>query len=102
MSSAVFWVIGAILALSAALTLVRIVRGPSVLDRVVAADVLVSTIVCVLATEAAATRHSATLPILIALSLVGFMSAVAVARFVPRDRDPDEAPFEDPRTEEQL
>lgn len=81
------WVIGVILVLSALLTLVRIVRGPSVLDRVVASDVLVSIIVCVLAVEAAATDHSTTLPILISLSLVGFTGSVAVARFVARDRD---------------
>lgn len=92
----VLWVIGAILVLSALLTLVRIVRGPSVLDRVVASDVLVSIIVCVLAVEAAATDHSTTLPILISLSLVGFTGSVAVARFVARDRDVPMGPGQPP------
>lgn len=80
-------VIGVVLLISALLTLIRIVRGPSVLDRAVAADVMVSIIVCVLAVEAAATAHSTTLPILITLSLIGFIGSVAVARFVARDRD---------------
>ncbi|MDF8266538.1 monovalent cation/H+ antiporter complex subunit F [Luteipulveratus flavus] len=86
-SDLAFWVIGGLLTLAALLALVRIVRGPSVLDRVVGTDVLVSIVVCALGTEAALTRHSTTLPILISLSLVAFVGAVAVARFVARDRD---------------
>lgn len=80
-------VIGVVLGVSALLTLARIVRGPSILDRAVAADVMVAIIVCVLAAEAAVTEHSTTLPILISLSLIGFIGSVAVARFVARDRD---------------
>jgi multicomponent Na+:H+ antiporter subunit F len=88
----VIWVIGVVLLVSAALTLIRIIRGPSILDRAVASDVMVSIIVCVLAVEAAVTDHSTTLPILISLSLIGFIGSVAVARFVARERDaPGEA-----------
>jgi multicomponent Na+:H+ antiporter subunit F len=78
---------GLLLFAAAALTVVRIVRGPSVLDRVVASEVLVATVICALGLEAALTRHTTTLPILISLSLVGFVGSVAVARFVARDRD---------------
>jgi len=81
------WIIGALLAVSAALTLVRITRGPSVLDRVVATDVLVSIVVCALGAYAALTEAWTTLPLLISLSLVGFLGSVAVARFVARDTD---------------
>lgn len=96
MTTVAFWVIGVTLFAAAALALLRIIRGPSVLDRVIATDVLVSIVVCVLATEAAATRHPTTLPLLIALSLVGFTGSVAVARFVARDRDPQRNPQETP------
>jgi multicomponent Na+:H+ antiporter subunit F len=41
--------------------------------------------------EAAVTKHSATLPILISLSLVGFVGSVSVARYVARDRDDSSA-----------
>ncbi|SOC57734.1 monovalent cation/H+ antiporter complex subunit F [Ornithinimicrobium cerasi] len=82
-------VVGGLLALSALLTLIRITIGPSVLDRVVATDVLVSIVVCALGAHAALTSGSTTLPLLISLSLVGFMGSVAVARFVARDRDPE-------------
>ena len=80
--------IGAVLVASALLTLVRIVTGPSVLDRIVATDVLVAIVVCSLGVYAALTGTASTLPILVSLSLVGFMGSVAVARFVARDTDP--------------
>lgn len=75
------------LTIAALFVIVRMTRGPSVLDRVVASDVLVSIVVCGLGIEAAVTRHTTTLPILISLSLVGFVGAVSVARFVARDHD---------------
>ena len=81
------WIIGGLLALSAFLTLIRITIGPSVLDRVVASDTMVSIVVCALGAYAALTEAWTTLPLLISLSLVGFMGSVAVARFVARDRD---------------
>lgn len=52
-----------------------------------ATDVLVSIVVCALGAYAALTDAWTTLPLLISLSLVGFMGSVAVARFVARDRD---------------
>lgn len=81
------WAIGGLLFFSALLSLIRITLGPSVLDRVVASDVLVSIVVCALGAYAALTDAWTTLPLLISLSLVGFMGSVAVARFVARDRD---------------
>jgi multicomponent Na+:H+ antiporter subunit F len=81
------WLTGGLLTLSALLTLLRIVVGPSVLDRVVATDVLVSIVVCSLGAHVALNPGSSALPLLISLSLVGFMGSVAVARFVARDRD---------------
>ncbi|WP_298889969.1 monovalent cation/H+ antiporter complex subunit F [uncultured Serinicoccus sp.] len=81
------WIVGGLLAVSATLTLIRITIGPSVLDRVVATDVLVSIVICALGAYAALSDAWTTLPLLISLSLVGFLGSVAVARFVARDRD---------------
>ncbi|GAB78893.1 multisubunit sodium/proton antiporter, MrpF subunit [Austwickia chelonae] len=83
----VIWVIGAMLVSAAVLAVVRIVRGPTVIDRAVANEVLVAIMVCALGVEAATTRHDTTLPILISLSLTGFLASVSIARFVGRDRD---------------
>ena len=85
------------LGLSALLAVGRIVRGPSVLDRTVATEVLVTTVVCSLGALAASTRNATTLPIVISLSLVGFLGAVSVARFIPQPRDEDPAQAAPPR-----
>lgn len=76
----------AILGVSAALTVYRMTVGPTMLDRVIAMDVLVAIVVCGLGVEAAFHRHATTLPILVVLSLIGFVGSVSVARFAARDR----------------
>lgn len=80
----------ALLAVAALLLIARISLGPTMLDRVVALDVLVAVIICGLGLEAAANRHATTLPVLGVLSLVGFVGSVSVARFT-RGKDDVEA-----------
>lgn len=79
-----------VLTISALLAVARIAVGPTVLNRALANDVLVATLVCTLGLEAVISDHSSTLPILISLSLLGFISTVAISRFVARDIDEDE------------
>jgi len=79
--SAVLAICVAMLGAAALLLVIRISRGPTMLDRVVALDVLVSVVICGLALEAAVNRHATTLPILGVLSLLGFVGSVSVARF---------------------
>ena len=81
---------GVVLTVSALLALLRIIRGPTVLNRVVALDVLVSILVTTLGLEAAYNRHTTTVPIMVALALVGFLSSVSVARFVAREDEEGE------------
>jgi multicomponent Na+:H+ antiporter subunit F len=76
---------GTALFVAALLVLVRIVRGPTMLDRVIATDVLVAVIVCAVGLEAAVFRHGTTLPVLLTVSLFAFISAVSVARFIVPD-----------------
>ena len=85
--NAVLFVCVAVLGIAALLLLVRISRGPTMLDRAVALDVLVAVLVCGLALEAAMNRHTTTLPILVVLSLIGFVSSVTIARFTPGSDD---------------
>jgi multicomponent Na+:H+ antiporter subunit F len=75
-----------LLMIAAALTVLRMSRGPSSLDRVVAADVLVAVVIAGLALEAIINHHTTTLPVMLVLSLLGFAGSVAIARFVA-DRD---------------
>ena len=79
-------IVSALLVTAMALVLVRIVRGPTTLDRVVAIDVLLAVVVCAIAAEAAYTRDATSLPILVVLSILGFIGSVSVARFAPRSR----------------
>ncbi|MCL2464163.1 MAG: monovalent cation/H+ antiporter complex subunit F [Micrococcales bacterium] len=74
-------VCGVLIAAGAALAIVRMARGPSILDRTVALDVVVTCIVAAFALYAALARRTDVVPILVALSLVGFIGSFAVARF---------------------
>ncbi len=78
---------GGILGIAALLLVIRISLGPTMLDRMVAFDVLVAVIICGLALEAAVHRHTTTLPVLVVLSLLGFVGSVSVARFSPGSDD---------------
>ncbi|TFC42774.1 sodium:proton antiporter [Cryobacterium sp. TMT1-21] len=64
------------------LALYRIIRGPSVLDRVIASDVLVATVICALGAEMALNRHVDTLPVLLVLALFAVLGSLSVARFL--------------------
>ena len=74
-----------LLSVTALLALARIYRGPSLLDRVVAADLLLATMLGAVGAEAAVNRHATTLPVLVVLSLLGFVGSVALVRFAVRE-----------------
>lgn len=81
-------VIYVVFAAAALLTLWRIVIGPSILDRAVASDVLLTEVLCVLGAEMAINQHTRTLPVLLIIAAVGVFGSVSIARFVAR-RDQD-------------
>ncbi|SCG17750.1 multisubunit sodium/proton antiporter, MrpF subunit [Micromonospora echinofusca] len=70
---------------TALLALIRLYRGPSLIDRVVAADMLLATMVGAVGAEAAVNRHATTLPVLVALSMLGFVGSVSLVRFAVRE-----------------
>lgn len=81
-------VILVVFAAAALLALVRIVRGPSILDRVVATDVLLTEIMCLLGAEMVINHHTRTLPVLLIIAAVGVFGSISVARFVARRDNP--------------
>lgn len=85
-AAVILWIGVAVLGVAAVLTLIRMARGPSTLDRVVAADVIIAVVIAGLAMEASLNHHATTLPILVVLSMLGFTGALSMARFVA-DRD---------------
>lgn len=72
---------GVLLAAGAVLALVRVERGPTMLDRTVALDILTAAIVGAVALEAASSRRVEAVPILVAIALIGFIASVTIARF---------------------
>ncbi|BCL16341.1 monovalent cation/H+ antiporter complex subunit F [Micromonospora sagamiensis] len=81
MNPAVIVALTVLLSATALLALARIVRGPSLLDRLVATELLLATMIAAVGTEAAVNRHTTTLPVLVVLSLLGFLGSVALVRF---------------------
>jgi multicomponent Na+:H+ antiporter subunit F len=79
-----------LLAVGSGLTVIRIVRGPTTLDRIVGTDVLLAIIVVAVAAEAAISRDATALPILAVLSILGFTGSVSVARFATRGKTDQE------------
>lgn len=73
------------------LTALRVVRGPTLPDRIVALDMLVAIAIGFIAVIAIRTGFNLYIDIAIALGLVGFLATVAFARFVMHHgREPDE------------
>ncbi|GAA1949225.1 monovalent cation/H+ antiporter complex subunit F [Microbacterium aquimaris] len=84
MTEILLFAIYAVFTVAALLTLWRVVVGPSILDRVVASDVLLTEILCVLGAEMALNGHTRSLPVMLIIAAVGVFGSITVARFVAR------------------
>lgn len=82
--SALIIIIYVVFAVAALLALVRIVIGPSILDRAVASDVLLTEVLCILGADMVINQHTRTLPIMLIIAAVGVFGSIAIARFVAR------------------
>lgn len=82
----VFTVCLVILAVAAGLTLVRLLRGPSTLDRIAALDVFVILIVAATAVYMAAYRDGSNIPLLASVALLGFVGSASATRLAERRR----------------
>ncbi len=78
--------VAVLLTAAGAMTLIRIIRGPTTLDRIVATDVLLAITVSGIAAEAAFSRDPTSLPVLVVLSILGFTGSVSVSRFITREK----------------
>jgi multicomponent Na+:H+ antiporter subunit F len=73
-----------VLVLALFLAFIRLVRGPSLADRVVALDLAAIVIVGMIAVQAIMTEQAVLLDVAIALALVSFLGTVAFARYMQR------------------
>jgi multicomponent Na+:H+ antiporter subunit F len=73
------------LALGAGLTFVRLVRGPSLPDRVISIDLIGILIVCVLVVVAGESGQQAFLDVAMVIALISFVGTVAYSRYLERE-----------------
>jgi multicomponent Na+:H+ antiporter subunit F len=72
------------LALGAILTFVRLMRGPTLPDRVIALDLIGVLIICTLVVLAADAGQQAFLDVAMVIALISFVGTVAYARYLER------------------
>ncbi len=84
-----FIAIGVGLTFTALAALVRIVRGPTILDRMVASDVLLTTVILALGADMVARNHTDSVPIMVAIAATATFATIVVARYVKRRGEQD-------------
>jgi multicomponent Na+:H+ antiporter subunit F len=75
-------IVGVIFAIVAVLATARVVMGPTILDRVIASDVLLTTLILVLGVEMVINGHTRSIALMVVLAATSTFSTVAVARYV--------------------
>ncbi|MEM9844296.1 MAG: cation:proton antiporter [Pseudomonadota bacterium] len=75
----------ALVVLSVVLAFIRLAKGPSLPDRVVALDMMTVAIVAFCGLAAIRYETAAFLDVALVLALVGFLATVALARFAERN-----------------
>lgn len=75
---------GALLAVGALMAVIRIVRGPTILDRMIASDVVLTILILVVGAEMVINGHTRTIPIMLVLTGTAAFATIAVARYVSK------------------
>ena len=82
----VFIVATAFFAVGGICAAVRLLRGPSVLDRSIALDVLLAVATGLIVLLAAIDRSTTTLVIAVVVALLGFIGSAGLAKLLPGER----------------
>ncbi|CAJ1509115.1 monovalent cation/H+ antiporter complex subunit F [[Mycobacterium] burgundiense] len=78
----IVWILaGIMLSSAAAITMFRLLAGPSTLDRLVALDTTIALTMCGIGTWAAFSLDTTVTYSMAALSLISFVGSVSIARF---------------------
>ncbi|QBE49900.1 monovalent cation/H+ antiporter complex subunit F [Leucobacter triazinivorans] len=72
------------LTVTALAAIVRIVRGPTILDRMVASDVLLTTLMLAVGIDMVVRGHTDTIPLMTVIAATATFATIVVARFVKR------------------
>jgi multicomponent Na+:H+ antiporter subunit F len=85
MPSSLFLLALTLLALAAGLTFIRLAKGPTLPDRVIAIDLIGVLMVCLLVVMAGVTAQQAFLDVAMVVALISFVGTVAYARYIERE-----------------
>jgi len=77
---------GTMFGIGALFAAIRLVRGPTQIDRAVALDVMLAIVVGVIVLTAAVSGSSIALVIAVVVSLLGFLGSASLAKLLPWDR----------------
>lgn len=72
------------LSLTAVAALIRVVRGPTILDRMVASDVLLTTLLLAVGADMVARGQTENIPLMIVIAATATLATIVVARVVRR------------------
>ncbi|WP_421083666.1 monovalent cation/H+ antiporter complex subunit F [Rothia nasimurium] len=86
------WATGLILTLATWGTVYRIWKGPALLDRVLASDVLLSILTAALCVLMIVTDSQFFMILMVALAMIGFVGSVTVARFADNSKADESTP----------
>ena len=75
-------VVYGLLSLSLLISLMRVIMGPSLPDRVVALDLVAFIVIAMIATYSISSGHPVYLDVAVVLALVAFLGTIAFARYV--------------------
>lgn len=79
------------LGVTALAAVIRIVRGPTILDRMVASDVLLTTLMLALGSHMAFQGTTESIPIMVAIAATSVLATVVVARYVRRRAEQEQS-----------
>jgi multicomponent Na+:H+ antiporter subunit F len=80
----------ALLGATLALAVFRIVRGPTILDRMIGSDMVLTTVLVVIAAAMVIRQDLTGIPVLVVISATSVFATVAVARAVTPSADPSD------------
>ena len=76
----------AFLAVAAGLAFIRLAKGPTLPDRVIAIDLVGVLLTCLLVVMAGLTAQQAFLDVAMVVALISFVGTVAYSRYIERER----------------
>ncbi|KQO64764.1 hypothetical protein [Curtobacterium sp. Leaf261] len=82
-------VIGLLVSATLVLSVLRILRGPTLIDRMIGSDIVLTTVLIVLAAVAVVHGDLTVIPVLVVIGATSVFATVAVARVITPTSNPD-------------